>query len=73
MMPLVSDVRKCTSLRLDGDKLAVGETLIFSVFRHPVMCNPQMEHFRDKNRTNIAWREISKDRPPGTRHILGNI
>ncbi|XP_041927069.1 uncharacterized protein LOC121690909 [Alosa sapidissima] len=37
----------------------MNERLIMSVFRHPVVWNMRMEHYRERTRTNNAWKQIS--------------
>ncbi|CAL8378355.1 unnamed protein product [Boreogadus saida] len=39
----------------------MGERMIMAVFRRPVLWNMRIDIYRDKNKTNQAWKEISEE------------
>ena len=55
-----------------GQKM--GERMIMAVFRRPVLWNMRIDIYRDKNKTNQAWKEIGEEFGlPGTYMFLKNI
>ncbi|CAL8235460.1 unnamed protein product [Arctogadus glacialis] len=39
----------------------MGERMIMAVFRRPVLWNMRIDIYRDKNKTNQAWKEIGEE------------
>ena len=50
-----------TDMNLFTPAKNMGERMIMAVFRRPVLWNMRIDIYRDKNKTNQAWKEIGEE------------